>query len=40
MNGRQPYQFEQEPFQDEDGSDCFEKSGIIEENARRTVNNG
>ena len=35
----QQYQFEpEEPLQDEDDSDCFEESGILEENTRRTGN--
>ena len=39
MTDIQPYQFEpEEPLQDEDDSDCFEESGIIEESARRTGN--
>jgi len=39
MNDKQPYQFEpEEPLQDEDDSDCFKESRIIEESARRTRN--
>ena len=39
MTDIQPYQFEpEEPLQDEDDSDCFEESEIIEERAWRTRN--
>ena len=39
MNDTQPYRIEPEkPLQNEDDADCFEKSGIIEESARRTRN--
>jgi len=40
MTDVQPYQFElEEPLQDEDDSDCFEESEIIEESARTGSNN-
>ena len=39
MSDIQPYQLEpEESLQDEDDSDCFEESGIIEESARKTGN--
>ena len=39
MNDTPPYQFEpEETLQDEDDSDCFEKSEIVEESTGRTGN--
>ena len=39
MNDIEPYHFDpEEPFEDEDDSDYFEESGIIEESARITGN--
>jgi len=38
MTDIEPYQFDpEEPLQDEDDSDCFEESGIIEERTKRTM---